>query len=329
MITKSFKFFAPVLFAASLAIGGCASANSGIEADENVAANSEAAAAADGPHGPRGMHGHPLIAAALKEIDLSAEQRKTIEAAMENMHAGKGEQMKAFNKALAADIRAGKIDDAALKAKEGEMEKAATEHRAAVVKAVETLHATLTPAQRTQLVTLVKDRMAKHMGHDGKPGHDGKGGPDGKKEGHDKKHGEHAGRGGRGGPMMFMLHGIELRDDQKKAIEAAMPPKPEKDENDKGDKSAKFEEHRARMDAALEAFKGDKFDAAAVLPEHDGKHPMAGHFVKMLQVVVPILDAEQRTELAKRIEEGPRMGRHGGKHGPGGHGPGPQEDTAE
>jgi Spy/CpxP family protein refolding chaperone len=327
MITKSFNFFAPVLFAASLAIGGCASANSGIEADENVAANSEAAAADDATHGPRGKHGHPLLTAALKEIDLSAEQRKTIEAAMDNMHAGKGEQMNAFQKALAADIRAGKMDEAAIAAKQGEMEKAATEHRAAVVKAVETLHATLTPAQRTQLVTLVKDRMQKHMGHDGKRGHDGKGGPDGKKEGHEKKHGEH--RAGRGGPMMFMLHGIELRDDQKKAIEAAMPPRPEKDENDKTDKGAKFEEHRARMDAALEAFKGDKFDAATVLPEHDGKRPMAGHFVKMLQVVVPILDAEQRAELAKRIEEGPRMGRHGGKHGRGGHGPGHHENAAE
>ena len=321
MITKTFKFFAPVLFAASLAIGGCASANSGIEADENVAANSEAAAAADAPDGPRGMHGHPLLAAALKEIDLSAEQRKTIESAIDNLHTGKGEPMKAFHKALAADIRAGKIDEATLKANEGEMDKAKSEHRAAVVKAVETLHATLTPAQRTELVTAVKERMQKHMEHNGKRGHGAKDG----KEGHGKKHGEH--HAGRGGPMMFMLHGIELRDDQKKAIEAAMPPKPEKDENDK---SAKFEEHRARMDAALEAFKGDKFDAATVLPEHDGKHPMAGHFVKMLQVVVPILDAEQRAELAKRIEEGPRMGRHGGKHGHDGkHGRGPGHDEDE
>ena len=320
MITKSFQFFAPVLLAASLAIGGCASANSGIEADENVAANSEAAAAADAPDGPRGMHGHPLLAAALKEIDLSAEQRKTIESAIDNLHTGKGEPMKAFHKALAADIRAGKIDEATLKANEGEMDKAKTEHRAAVVKAVETLHATLTPAQRTELVTAVKERMQKHMEHNGKRGHGAKDG----KEGHGKKHGEH--HAGRGGPMMFMLHGIELRDDQKKAIEAAMPPKPEKDENDK---SAKFEEHRARMDAALEAFKGDKFDAATVLPEHDGKRPMAGHFVKVLQVVVPILDAEQRAELAKRIEEGPRMGRHGGKHGRGGHGPGHHENAAE
>jgi hypothetical protein len=86
------------------------------------------------------------------------------------------------------------------------------------------------------------------------------------------------------------------------------------------------------MDAALEAFKGDKFDAATMLPERDGKHPMADRFIKMLQVVVPILDAEQRAELAKRVEEGPRMGRHGGKHGKHGkrgHGPGHHEDSAE
>jgi Spy/CpxP family protein refolding chaperone len=311
MLTNSLKFFAPVLFAASLAIGGCASASSNVDPDETVAAKSEAANAASDADS-RGMHGHPLLAAALKELDLSAEQRKTIQSAVDNMHTGNGEQMKAIHKALADDIRAGKIDEASLKAKEGEMEKAGAEHRAAVVKAVETLHATLTPAQRTQLVTIVKDRMQKHMQHEGKEGHEGHGKP-----GHEK-HGEH--HAGRGGLMMFMLHGIELRDDQKKAIEAAMPPKPEMDGDDKDGKDGKFEEHRAQMDAALEAFKGDKFDAATVLPEHEGKNQMAERFVKMLQVVVPILDADQRAELAKRVEEGPHMGRHGGKHGPDGRG---------
>lgn len=318
MLTKRFPFLAPVLFAASLALGGCASASSTIEPDENVNAASEAANADPGgndAHGPRGMHGHPLIAAALKEIDLSADQRKTIEASMENMHDGqKKEEMKAVHKALADQVRAGKIDEAALKAQAPDMEKAAADHRARVVKALETLHATLTPAQRTQLVTLVKDRMEKHGEFAGKHG-PGK---------HEKKDGEHHAR--RGGPMMFMLHGIELRDDQKKAIEAAMPPKPEKDADDH---AAKFEEHRTRMNTALEAFKADKFDAATVLPQHEGKHPMAEHFVKMLQAVVPILDAEQRAELAKRIEAGPHTGRHGDKHGRHGHGPGKHEGAAE
>jgi len=315
MLTNRFQFLAPVLFAASLALGGCASANSTIEPDENVNAASEAAnaSAPEADHGHRGMHGHPLLAAALKEIDLSAEQRKTIESAIDNLHTGQKDQMKAVHKALADQIRAGKIDEADLKAKADDMAKVPAGHRAAVVNAVETLHATLTPAQRAQLVTVVKERMQKHAEFAGKhgPGH------------HEKKDGEHHAH--HGGPMMFMLHGIELRDDQKKAIEAAMPPKPEKDADDR---AAKFEEHRARMDAALEAFKGDKFDAATVLPEHEGKPPMAEHFIKMLQVVVPILDAEQRAELAKRIEEGPRMG-HGGKHGPHGHGPGHHEGAAE
>lgn len=318
MLTKRFQFLAPFVFAASLALGGCASANSAIEPDENVTATSEAAnAEADGPHARPGRRGHPLLAAALKEINLSAEQRQKIEAAMNGLHADKekGEQMKAFHKALADDIRAGKVDEATLKAKSGDMEKAHAEHRAAVVKAVETLHATLTPEQRTQLVTILKERMQKHAEAAGKHG-------PGKHEKREKKDGKHHAH--RGGPMMFMLHGLELRDDQKKAIEAAMPPKPDAD-----DKAAKFEGHRAKMDAALEAFKGDKFDGAAVLPEQDRKHAMAERFVKMLQVVVPILDAEQRAELAERIEEGPRMGRHGGKHGKHGHGPGHDENAAE
>ncbi len=315
MLTKSFKLLTSVLFAASLAIGGCASAGSNIEADDNVASGSEAASAADAKHEMHGMRGHPLLAAALKDLELSAEQRKTIDAAVDNLHADKQDEMKAMHKTLADQVRAGKIDEAALKAQAGDLDKAKAEHRAAVVKAVETLHATLTPAQRTQLVTLIKERMQERgekMGeHHGKK-HD-KGG----------NNGEHHAR--HGGPMMFMLHGIDLRDDQKKAIEAAMPPKPEKDADDK---AAKFAEHKARMDAALEAFKADKFDAAAVLPEHEGKHPMAERFVKMLEVVVPILDAEQRAELAKRVEEGPRMGHHG-KHGKHGHGPGHHEGAAE
>jgi len=311
MLTRTIKLFAPVLFAASLAIGGCASTSSSIDADENIAANSEAATAtADAPHGPRGERGHPLLAAALHELDLSAEQRKTIESAIDDLHTRQNDPKKAFHKALADDVRAGKVDEAALQAQAGDMDKAAAEHRAAVVKAVATLHATLTPAQRTQLVTFVKERMHEHSRHEGKPDLD-------------EKNGEHHAR--HGGPIMFMLHGIDLRDDQKKAIEAAMPAKPDVDQDDKAEK---FEQHRARMDAALEAFKGDKFDAASVLPEHDGKSPRADRFVKMLQVVVPILDTEQRAQLAKRIEEGPRMGHHRGKHGHHGRGPG-HEDAAE
>lgn len=315
MLTKSFKILTSVLFAASLAIGGCASASSNIEAEDNVASGSEAASAADAKHEMHGMRGHPLLAAALKEIDLSAEQRKTLEAAVDNLRTDKQDDMKAMHKTLADQVRAGKIDEAELKAKAGDMDKAKAEHRAAVVKAVETLHATLTPAQRSQLVTLIKERMQERAEHKGER-HGKKHDKDGAKGGH---HGRH------GGPMMFMLHGIELRDDQKKAIEAAMPPKPEKDADDK---AAKFAEHKARMDAALDAFKADKFDAATVLPEHDGKHPMAERFVKMLEVVVPILDAEQRAELAKRVEEGPRMGHHG-KHGKHGHGQGHHEGAAE
>jgi Spy/CpxP family protein refolding chaperone len=323
MLTKTLKFFAPVLFAASLATIGCASANSGIESDENVASNSEATATAEEHQGRRGMHGHPLLAAALKEIDLSAEQRKTIEAAIDNLHNGQRDQMKAFHKALADEVRAGKIDETALKAKMGDVDKAHAEHRAAMVKAVETLHATLTPAQRTQLVTFVKERMQKRAEFAGKHGHAKK---DGEHRAHRGKDGEHRDHHGKGGPMKFLLHGIELRDDQRQAIEAAMPPKAEKDADEKGEK---FEAHRTRMGAALEAFKADKFDAATVLPEHQDKHPMADHFIKMLQAAVPILDANQRAELAKRLEEGPRMGDHRGKHGHRAHGPGHHEGATE
>ena len=323
---RSLKSFAPLTFVVALALGGCASANP----DEEVASAAEAAQEAEsGPHGhggKLGRHhgGHDLLGAALREIDLTAEQRKTIEGAMQSLDDGHDADRKAFHKALADGVRAGKIDEAALKAKVGDVEKVASERRAAVAKALGTLHATLTPAQRAELVAHVEERMAKH-------------GPEGK---HGRHHGPEAGeRGPRGpegakhgprgehGPMGFFLHGLELREEQKTqihtALEASRPEKAERPEMDKEAWAKKHEEMRTRVKAGLASFRSEKFDAEALLPPKDARMPMGdhlGHMVKALSAIVPVLDEAQRSTLAQRIEEGPKMQHFRGKHGAREHG---------
>jgi len=62
------------------------------------------------------------------------------------------------------------------------------------------------------------------------------------------------------------------------------------------------------MDAKLQSFKGDSFDANAFvtppagMPKFDGANRMA----KDLQVVVSVLDPAQREKLAQKIELGPQ-----------------------
>ncbi|MDI3282244.1 Spy/CpxP family protein refolding chaperone [Polyangium sp. 15x6] len=356
MFTRTQKFFAPLTFALALAMGGCASASP----DEEVASASEASQETQAaPHergGKFGRHhgGGELLVTALHELDLTDAQRKTIEGALSTLGDTHEADRKAFHKALADGVRAGKIDEAAVKAKLGDGEKIASERRAAVAKALTTLHATLTPAQRAELVTHVEERMAKHgpegMKHarrhgpeDGERGPRGPEGamrgprgpegamrgPRGPEEGERGPRGpEGAMRGPRGehGPMGFFLHGLELRDEQreqiKTALEAARPEKAEKPEGmDREAWAKKHEEMRARMKAAFDSFRSEKFDAEALLPPKEMR-PMGGdHLVKALSAIVPVLDAEQRSTLAQRIEEGPQMpphfrGKHGGReHG--------------
>jgi Spy/CpxP family protein refolding chaperone len=314
-LRRSLRSFAPLAVTLALALGGCASAGAMSDPDEDVAAASEAASEAKpGPKGHEGKfghgRGHELFLAALHNLDLSAEQRKTIEGAVEKLGRGDHEGMKALGKTLADGVRAGKIDEAAVKAKAAELEKHAAERHAALTAALETLHETLTPKQREALVAHIEERMQKHAG-----------------AGNHDKHENHAKHGrGKHGPMAFLLHGLDLRDDQRAKIDAALDAaRPEKPADDM---KARHEEMRARRKAALEAFRSEKFDPAALLPEKNTTQPF-GHMPGALGAIVPILDAEQREALADKLEKGPAMkhfgGHRHGKHGK--HGETPEAES--
>jgi hypothetical protein len=105
------------------------------------------------------MHEPPgpelLFVAALKHLDLTAEQRTAID----NARQGLGHDDRAgVMAAVAAGVRAGAIDEQKLLAT---IDAAATPARqAALATALATLHATLTPEQRRALV----DAIGKHAG---------------------------------------------------------------------------------------------------------------------------------------------------------------------
>ena len=286
------------------AASGADTSNS-VKSKDTVAAAQPAGDQARGPsrgHGPGGPDF--LLVAALHEpsLSLTAAQKSTIEGALEaSKPAGPPPFDKTRVSALAAGVRAGKVEAQAFQPP-GEDLRAA--HQAATAKALGTLHATLTPAQRTALV----EAVAKHAEDHGPPM--GKG-----KEGERPHPMDHAG-GPRGpmGPMGGMLEGLDLTQAQEEAIKAkldAQRPAPPS-EGDRAAMKTQHEAMRAAMDAKLKTFASDTFDATAfVTPPAGapkGPGPGADRFAADLQIIVSVLDPAQREKLAARIEAGPPGG---------------------
>jgi Spy/CpxP family protein refolding chaperone len=256
----------------------------------------------DGHDGKRMGHGPAsLIFAALHApINLTTEQRTTIESLVDSLKSQAPKPSQAFEAhkaALANAIRKNEVKVEALAFKPEVFEHA--EKDAALAKALTTLHDTLTPEQRTQLVAAVEKRMEGK----GKGDHDHDG-PKGKLEG---KH--HDGFG-----PMHLLEGLDLTKEQKDAIHtqlAANEPAPPTEEQ-KATMKAQHEAMKKEMAARLQTFVGDEFDATAFLAKptnapEKGKMGF-GHGDRMLKdlaVIVPILTPAQRELLAAKIEKGP------------------------
>jgi Spy/CpxP family protein refolding chaperone len=243
-------------------------------------------------HAPHMRGPESLLFASLHEdIGLSADQKTKIESALATLKpAGDKPDFAAHQKAVADAIRAGKIDVAALQPPPPDAAQMDA-HRAKLAAALDVLHATLTKDQRTALVNAIDKRMESEHG----PGKfDGKK-FEGKKEGF--------------GPM-HLLEGLDLTKDQTDAIHAklaANAPAPKTDAEKEAMK-AKHEEMKKEMEARLQTFVADDFDAKAfVAPPKDAPAMMAHEnpMLKDLAVIVPILTPAQREKLATKIEQGP------------------------
>lgn len=286
-----------------------------------------AEALSDGPPGaprggPEGRHGRPgpelLFVTALDTLDLTAAQRGTIEKSLTGLRPeaadDKGPPERALFTALAAEVRAGRVDAEAFLAKaDAEMKR--PERIAKLEAAMTTLHDTLSPAQRRELVDTMLDGLDKKHGPDGAPGREFGPGPGGAPP---------PGRGGERGPFGHLFADLGLTDGQSQSIQAILDsdrPTPP----DEATMKAHFEAHRAELRTRLEAFVADAFDAHALATPpapKDGMDPrkhMEG-FVRVLARVVPVLDPAQRETVAARLLEGPPRGPGAHRGGPGGRG---------
>ena len=286
----------PLAFAMGV-FAGC-NERGGTEESETGAATAKleqvAEAPAKGPErmrGHHGMRGHGpdhLLVAALHELDLSDAQRATIKGELDALHEAKGEPkdragFEAHRTAVAAAIRSGKIDEAALQPPAMKE----PQDGARLAKAMQTLHETLTVEQRKQLVETMSAKAEKHEDHFGP-----------KRE-----------KGEMGGPLGHMLRGIDMSDAQSEKVSAALA-KLAPEEADREAMKAKHEAFRKGMRERLASFASDRFDASAfAAPPKDAPMPRPeagpGMMVKALATVVPLLDEAQRAELAKRFEQGP------------------------
>lgn len=319
----TFRSMTLPLFALVAALAGC-SAEAGTSAGSEptdeapstvVAEQASKERVTDGHHMRPMAHRRPggpdfLVHAALRApINLTPEQKSTIEGLVKTK-APRGHELGAARaQKLAAAIRSNSLTDV----EAPKHDDSAREARiAASAKALATLHDTLTPEQRVALVDGITKRAAEH-GHQR--------GEHVRKEGVQRDHAERGPRAGgergfhgRGGPMA-LLAGLDLTQEQKDAIktklDAERPAKPTAEQREA--MKAKMETARAEMKVKLESFKGDKFDATAfVTPPKDLARPeMARAGKNPLAVVTSVLTPEQREVLAARIEKGPS--KHGAR----------------
>lgn len=316
----------------TLALGALAGCQKPTDAEDTEAVVSELAQEpaaekpARGPHARPG-HGAPkhgpafLLGAALHKLDLTDAQKAAIQTEIDALRDARDAHADrdAAHAALAAAVRSGNIDEAALVSQLAPK----APDTARLAKAIGVLYNTLTPAQRKELVA----DMEAHRGR-GPMGHHGPG-ADHEREGRatdadlDDARPRGKGHGGHGarehGPLAHMLRDLSLSDAQREKVKEALD-KLAPSESEREAAKAHHEAMQKEMRERLATFASDSFDATAfVAPPAKGAafgpDKMFGSMVKALAAVVPILDEAQRAELAKHIEEGPagpKMGK--GRH---------------
>ena len=266
----------PLVLGAALALGACGAKGSGPgqAGDPN--------ATTQGEHGAPGAR-LPFLDAVLRLDDLSGDQRAKIDAIAADYQTAIAPRRvagAALANLFATALETGKADDAAIDAKLAELEATAVAEKTALSTALDSMHATLTPAQRTALVESIRSRH-----------HDGKGMFGGGKHEHDgNKSGLH-------GPLRHLLGDLDLTEAQQQAFaDRLAEPKPI------WDRAANM----AILKAIGDDFTKDTFDAKS----HDlsllgGPAPskMATKMRKVVAVSLEVLDQGQRTKLATKLRD--------------------------
>lgn len=266
-----------VAAASALGCSGSTAAN-----DPTAAATAAQTAPSTSPVAPQ-VKGHlRLVADALSQVPLRADQRAEIEQMAKDAqarHTATASAHAAVMQALAAQIEAGKIDRAALQPQVDAAVNAATAAQPADRAAFQRLHDLLTPEQRAQFADAIQAQVHARMGEH---------------EGHADPH-------GKGGMLAKWAADLKLTDDQQAQIKAALHDQFEHD----GEHHGMHDLHQAHMKGKemLDAFKADNFTLPPAEDIHAHASAMADHFTKVAAAVLPILTPEQRTLAAQKLRE--------------------------
>jgi Spy/CpxP family protein refolding chaperone len=233
-------------------------------------------------HGHRGHHGRgDLVRAALHLDSLTPAQRQQIEALVQqekangaHVRTARGQLMEA----VARGVDAGNVDPNAVKPQMQALESAIANAEPGKRASLEKLHAILTPAQRTELVS----RIGHHFAGGPKAGDGG------------APHPELKARLGR--PLAGLGH-LNLTDAQKQQIEANM-----KSGGAAPDRSlwkSEMETHKR----VIEAFGADRFVMNELAPPEDPRviDAEVGRMVSFAKAAAPVLTPEQRVAASAKL----------------------------
>ncbi len=271
-------------------------------------------------HFRKGPHGGPafLLHAALKELELRPDQKKTVEALaadLKSAHPFDSPAHKDFQKALAAGVRAGKLEPSILAPHYAAIEKSATETSQKVHEALNELHRTLDAEQRKALVAALEARLEHGPKRFGPPdpgdaplGAACAGDPDEQCAHGDGPKGKRGFRGP-GGPGFGLLKDLDLSETQREKLRAARA----QGEPERGAMKQEMQKKGEHMKQLLTAFATDSFDAKALMGSADvARHARQGAEarVKHLETLLGVLEPSQRDKLATRVEAGPGRRKH-------------------
>lgn len=279
------------------------------------------------PPKPKFNHRHPVVAlfvASLDSLELTAEQKPTVEAIKADLakHSEVAkEPREKLESDVAAGVSAGKLEQAKVDADIRAMSAAVTATLPAVQDDMNRLHKALTPEQRKKLIEITREKgkemhahgMAMHAhgesDHEhGMAAHDhaAKGGEHEHGKGGDHEHGkggEHEhGKGMWEGPLAKLGEELSLTPEQSTKLHAKVEALVKAQHAGMKDKMTASVKHMAAVAAA---FEGDKFDAKKAgvgtqAPEIVSS--IASGRVQFVQAVLSVLTPEQRPKFAAHIQ---------------------------
>jgi Spy/CpxP family protein refolding chaperone len=260
----------PSLFLASLSLAAFGCSASTAANDPTASATLAQTTTSTAPVAPQ-VKGHlRVVADALSQVPLRADQRAEIEQMAkdaEARHAAHAAAHAQVMQALAAQVEAGKIDRAALQPSIDAATSAADASRPADRAALTRLHDLLTPQQRAQFVEALKSHVHERMGEHPMHSH-----------------------------MEAWAADLKLSDDQLAQIKTALHAQ-------MGEHTGALHEGHEKGKAILESFKSDTFALPPPEDLHGKVNGMVDHVVNVARDVLPILTPEQRSLAAAKLRE--------------------------